>query len=162
MSSILKYTCFFLAFLMLLGVFASCKPAFVNSDTTDEESAQESVSPSPETSPETSEESTDEPSVNLPDPPEVPTTRPAQEVKVISMNLDANEATAGSRVRLMAPLLLSFDPDSIGVQEARGGWINLLKKNFLTKGYSRVGVDAGGGKDASNGYFATYILYKED
>ena len=162
MSSILKYTCFFLAFLMLLGVFASCKPAFVNSDTTDEESAQESVSPSPETSPEMSEESTDEPSVNLPDPPEVPTTRPAQEVKVISMNLDANEATAGSRVRLMAPLLLSFDPDSIGVQEARGGWINLLKKNFLTKGYSRVGVDAGGGKDASNGYFATYILYKED
>ncbi len=41
-------------------------------------------------------------------------------------------------------------------------WINLLKRHFLAKGYARVGLDAGGGKDAANGYFATYILYKED
>ena len=166
MAAKLKFACIFLVLLMLLGVFASCKPAIVSpdteSDTTCEGSSQGTESLPPETQPETSGPSTDEPSANLPDPPEVPTTRPAQEVKVISMNLDANEATAGSRVRLMAPLLLSFDPDSIGVQEARGGWINLLKRHFLAKGYARVGLDAGGGQDAANGYFATYILYKED
>jgi cytoskeletal protein RodZ len=95
-------------------------------------------------------------------PPVDATVRPAQEVKVISMNLDANETTAGSRARRMAPLLLSFDPDSIGVQECRGGWGGLLKKHFISKGYARVGVDAGGNVEPTGGYFATYILYKED
>ncbi len=95
-------------------------------------------------------------------PPVDATVRPAQEVKVISMNLDANETTAGSRVRRMAPLLLSFDPDSIGVQECRGSWGGLLKKHFISEGYARVGVDAGGNVEPTGGYFATYILYKED
>ena len=166
MSSMLRYLCAALALLMMLGAFAACQPAGGPADTTTDGSSDESASITPETNPETVPESgavTDgETSAEAPDQPQAPATRPAQEVKVISMNLDANETTAGSRVRIMAPLLLSFDPDSIGVQEARGSWINLLKRHFLAKGYARVGLDAGGGKDAANGYFATYILYKED
>lgn len=166
MSSMLKYLCAALVLLMMLGAFAACQPAGGPADTTADGSPDESAATTPETDPETVPESgavTDgETSAQVPDQPQTPATRPAQEVKVISMNLDANESTAGSRVRIMAPLLLSFDPDSIGVQEARGSWINLLKRHFLAKGYARVGLDAGGGKDAANGYFATYILYKED
>ena len=117
-----------------------------------------------ETSPEgnTDVATTEAPTEGNDDPTISATTRPAQEVKVISMNLDANETTAASRVRRMAPLLLSFEPDSIGVQECRGGWVNLLKKHFISEGYARVGVDAGGNVDSTGGYFATYILYKED
>lgn len=168
MSSMLKFLCALLALLMLAGTFAACNPAGETADTTVNDSSEPTDTPSAphETSSDTSGEATEAPTESPTegeDPtPQPQTTRPAQEVKVISMNLDANETTAGSRVRLMAPLLLSFDPDSIGVQEARGGWINLLKRNFLSKGYARVGVDAGGGQDAANGYFATYILYKED
>lgn len=166
MSSMLRYLCAALALLMMLGALAACKPSGGPADTTADGSPDESAATTPETNPETVPESgsvTDgETSAQASDQPQAPATRPAQEVRVISMNLDANEATAGSRVRLMAPLLLSFDPDSIGVQEARGSWINLLKRHFLAKGYTRVGVDAGGGQDAANGYFATYILYKED
>lgn len=166
MSSMLRYLCAALALLMMLGAFVACQPAGGPADTTADGSSADSASTTPEEAPETLPGSgavTDgETSAQVPDQPQAPATRPAQEVRVISMNLDANESTAGSRVRLMAPLLLSFDPDSIGVQEARGGWINLLKRHFLAKGYARVGLDAGGGKDAANGYFATYILYKED
>ena len=166
MSSMLRYLCAALALLMMLGALAACKPSGGPAGTTADGSSDESAATTPETNPESVPESgavTDgETSAEAPDQPQAPAARPAQEVRVISMNLDANEATAGSRVRLMAPLLLSFDPDSIGVQEARGSWINLLKRHFLAKGYARVGLDAGGGQDAANGYFATYILYKED
>ena len=169
MHSILKFLSLSLAVLMIFGCTVACTPSEGDTDPTIGESSEETLASSDtsntasnegssavseqEPSSETAPEEPDEPSVK---------TRPAQEVKVISMNLDANEATASSRVKIMAPLLLSFDPDSIGVQECRGGWISLLKRNFLAKGYARVGVDAGGGQDASNGYFATYILYKED
>ena len=156
MSSVLKFFCSLLAALLLVGSFAACNSGGEITDTTVNDSDDHMTTPSPL-----------DPSTDVPTADEDPTlhpstTRPAQEVRVISMNLDANETTASSRVRLMAPLLLSFDPDSIGVQEARGGWINLLKRHFLSKGYARVGVDAGGGQDAANGFFATYILYKED
>lgn len=172
MTSMRKYLCALLALCLLVGSFAACNPSGDHNDTTASDSPEQtapSTAPdetTPDTNTDTSEETTEAPTETPTDgedpAPEPSATRPAQEVKVISMNLDANEATAGSRVRIMAPLLLSFDPDSIGVQEARGGWINLLKRNFLAKGYARVGVDAGGGQDAANGYFATYILYKED
>lgn len=151
MSSMLKFFCTLLALLLLAGTFAACTPAGDPTDTTVNDSSEPTDTPaSPsETAPDTSGSATETPTETPTDgedpTPQPQTTRPAQEVKVISMNLDANETTAGSRVRLMAPLLLSFDPDSIGVQEARGGWINLLKRNFLAKGYARVGVDAGEG-----------------
>ena len=99
-----------------------------------------------------------------PDPDPTPEGyRPAQEVKVISMNLDANADTATERAKRMLPMLLEFEPDSIGVQEARGPWISMLK-HFLTKDgtYARIGVDAGGQPDATQGYFATYIFYRAD
>ena len=112
MSSMLRYLCAALALLMMLGGFAACQPAGGPADTTADGSSDESAATNPETNPETVPESgavTDgETSAQAPDQPQAPATRPAQEVKVISMNLDANEATAGSRVRLMAPLLLSF------------------------------------------------------
>ena len=160
----LKFLCALLAILMLAGSFAACTPSGDNTDATVNDSDEPTDTPTlPNvTDPDTNEDATEDTTDGDEPAPGPPTVRPAQEVKVISMNLDANESTAGTRVRLMAPLLLSFDPDSIGVQEARGGWINLLKRNFLAKGYARVGVDAGGGQDAANGYFATYILYKED
>ncbi len=164
MYSMLKYLSAALALLMILGAFSACKATGGNTDASGADSLPQNgtSAPSDGSTPEASGEASDTMSPQFPDPPVIPTTRPAQEVKVISMNLDANEATATARVRLMAPLLLSFDPDSIGVQEARGDWINLIKRHFLAEGYARVGVDAGGGKDAENGYFATYILYKED
>ncbi len=173
MRSMLKILCLSLAVLMIFGCTIACTPSTGDTDTTIGETFEDTPASSDtsdditETSAESDQESSSETSPVEPDEPDEPDepavkTRPAQEVKVLSMNLDANEATASARVKLMAPLLLSFDPDSIGVQECRGGWISLLKRNFLSKGYARVGVDAGGGLDAANGFFATYILYKED
>ncbi len=88
--------------------------------------------------------------------------RPAEEVKVISFNLDANESTLGERSERLLPLILTFEPDSIGVQEARGSWNNKLNRGLVAKGYTRVGVDAGGNSNGSSAYFATYIFYKTD
>ncbi len=167
-----------LAVLMLLSALAACTPADDPTDTTAHEQTTEPGNAS-ESTDEVTEQPSETPTEAEPAPPtdtpaaseeettpEAPpvdaTVRPAQEVKVISMNLDANETTAGSRVRRMAPLLLSFDPDSIGVQECRGSWGGLLKKHFISQGYARVGVDAGGNVEPTAGYFATYILYKED
>ncbi len=88
--------------------------------------------------------------------------RPAEEVKVVSFNLDANESTSNERSQRLLPLILSYEPDSIGVQEARGNWVRLLNQGLVAKGYTRVGVDAGGNANATFGYFATYIFYRSD
>ncbi len=88
--------------------------------------------------------------------------RPAEEVRVVSFNLDANEATIGERSERLMPLILSFEPDSIGVQEARGSWVSRLNRHLVKGGYTRVGVDAGGNENATGGYFATYIFYRTD
>ncbi len=85
-----------------------------------------------------------------------------EEIRVISMNLDANENTIRSRAELMMPVLLSYVPDSIGVQEARGSWVSMLNRYLVNEGYTRVGVDAGGYPDATQHYFATYIFYRTD
>ncbi len=88
--------------------------------------------------------------------------RPAEEVKVVSFNLDANEATIAERAPRLLSLIRSFEPDSIGVQEARGSWVRQLNTELMRKGYTRVGVDAGGNPNASGGYFATYIFFRTD
>ncbi len=88
--------------------------------------------------------------------------RPAEEVKVVSFNLDANEQTIGERSERLLPLILSFEPDSIGVQEARGSWNNKLNRGIVAEGYGRVGVDAGGNPNGSAAHFATYIFYRKD
>ncbi len=88
--------------------------------------------------------------------------RPAEDVRVVSFNLDANEATINQRAKPLINLILSFSPDSIGVQEARGAWVSRLKRHLVSEGYTRVGVDAGGSPDAVGGHFATYIFYRSD
>lgn len=169
MSTLRKHLCVLLSLLMLTGALVACAPTEAEpGDSTDTQGTNEATTTAEvtvsgsTTAPDTTAEETRDPEETTEDSSQPSTSRPSQELKIMSMNLDANESTAATRVRIMAPLLLSFDPDSIGLQEARGGWINLLKKHFLANGYARVGVDAGGGKDATNGYFATYILYKEE
>ncbi len=88
--------------------------------------------------------------------------RPAAEIKVVSFNLDANEATLAERAERLLPLILSFEPDSIGVQEARGSWNRKLNDGLVRQGYVRVGVDAGGNANGSDAYFATYIFFRKD
>lgn len=85
---------------------------------------------------------------------------PGGEVKIISINLDANEATISKRHSDLTSLIKSYDPDSIGVQECRGGWHSKLKKGLEDK-YTKVGVAADGQKE-SNTNFGTYIFYKTE
>ncbi len=163
-----KFLSVVLSLVMISCVFFACAPSGGDIDTTvadtqGQDTPAETLPEKEEPTVPPAEETSDEEITDETPPPEPdPATRPAQEVKVLSMNLDANESTASSRAKLMAPLLMSFDADSIGVQECRGSWISLLKRHFLTEGYARVGVDAGGSADATGIYFATYILYKED
>ncbi len=96
------------------------------------------------------------------EPPADEQQRPAEEVKVVSFNLDANEATISTRSKQLLPLIKSFEPDSIGVQEARGSWISPLNRYLVRDGYTRVGVDAGGNENGSAAYFATFIFYRTD
>ncbi len=114
----------------------------------------------PDTQPETVAPET-QPETEAPETtPEVG--RPAEDVKVVSFNLDANESTIAERSARLLPLILSFEPDSIGVQEARGSWNRKLNDGLVREGYTRVGVDAGGNPNGSDAYFATYIFYRKD
>ncbi len=160
-----------LALLMILSAFAACTAATPTDDTQSDTSAP-IVAPTEDntdngtadpTTPSETAPVTD-PETNAPVVDQTPAGhRPAQEVKIISMNLDANAATATERAKRMLPMLLEFEADSIGVQEARGPWITMLKY-YLTKDgtYARVGVDAAGNPDATQGHFATYIFYRAD
>lgn len=85
---------------------------------------------------------------------------PKQKVKIMSMNIDANESTMQQRAGGLISVLKSHDPDSIGVQECRGGW-NMTLYDGLRDKYARVGI-AADGQDESSSSFATYIFYKKD
>ncbi len=142
---------------------ADTAPATTPETETVAETETESI---PETSPDTDAPETTPESETLPET-EAPETlpegsRPAEDVKVVSFNLDANEATIGERSERLLPLILSFEPDSIGVQEARGSWNRKLNDGLVRQGYIRVGVDAGGNPNGSDAYFATYIFYRKD
>ncbi len=100
---------------------------------------------------------TDTPSETTPE-----ANRPSEDVKVMSFNLSAVEATVTSRAEGLIGLILERDPDSVGLQEARGSWVAMLKRHLGRNGYTRVGVDAGGNAEATGAYFATYIYYKTD
>lgn len=80
-------------------------------------------------------------------------------LRIMSINLDANEATIAKRQGNLIALLKSYDPDSIGVQECRGGWHARLKRGL--DGYTKVGVAADGLKESATS-FGTYIFYKTE
>lgn len=80
-------------------------------------------------------------------------------VRVVSYNIDANLDTLKSRAKGLCSILLSLDADSIGVQEARPGWVRQFDK--LLTGYDYIGVSADGEKP-NEWTFGTYIYYKKD
>lgn len=85
--------------------------------------------------------------------------RAGGKVRVISYNLDADLSTASKRSKGMSSILLSYDPDSIGVQEARPVWVAKFKKQL--EGYDYIGVSADGERPTDT-TFGTYIYYKKD
>ena len=68
-----------------------------------------------------------------------PIMRPAQEIKIVDFNLLAEEETVATRKTEMISTMLSYDADSIGVQEARGSWVSALRVGLGSK-YGRVGI----------------------
>ncbi len=170
MNRMRKTAAVLLALLMLAGAATACQNG---GDTTDTTAADTTAAPTEETLSTPTEAPTEAPTdpvtdvgaETAPPDPEDPTLegyRPAEEVKVVSFNLDANATTAGERAKRLIPLILSFDADSIGVQEARTPWGALLRRYLQTEGYARVGVDANGSDTNDSGVFATYIFYKKD
>ncbi len=142
--------------LATVGCSGNSSHSFESGTESMTESVTESISES------SSEPKTDSETESETMPPEEKAERPAEEVKVVSFNLDANEATISQRSRLLLPLIKSFEPDSIGVQEARGSWISQLNRLLVRDGYTRVGVDAGGNENGSPAYFATFIFFRTD
>ena len=85
---------------------------------------------------------------------------PAETVRVISCNLDADQTNFSTRAAGLSEVLMAYDPDSIGVQESRGAWPAKLAELWGDT-YARVGI-AGDGKEESGVQFATYVYYKKD
>lgn len=88
-----------------------------------------------------------------------------QKVSVMSYNLDADMSTYKKRSAGMLSIMQSYAPNSIGVQEARPGWMNFLIKNLT--GYSFIGVNANGKTPGDKGYnsddaLSTYIFYNSE
>ncbi len=172
MNRITRIAALLLALLMLPGTVTACQNPGDSTDTTGSAPTTTSLAENTTASPETAtptetptEEPTDPESDTSASDPVDPTPegyRPAGEVKVISFNLDANAATTPERAKRLIPLILEFDADSIGVQEARSPWGALLKRNLQSEGYERVGADANGSEATDSTVFATYIFYKKD
>ena len=101
----------------------------------------------------------------LPNPPQdddppVVEMLPAQEVKVLDQNvLNGNASAVAQRAPAMIEYFLSYDADSIGLQEAGSAWADALDEGLKDK-YARVGVECGSGAD--KGSFATYVYYRKD
>ena len=101
----------------------------------------------------------DPPSSTDPDEPTVEML-PSQEVKIVGINLlNGNATSVNSRAPAMVDLILSYTPDSIGVQECGAVWGTTLETE-LGDQYARVGVDCLGNQNAVS--FATYIYYLKD
>lgn len=80
-------------------------------------------------------------------------------VRVVSYNVDANLNTLKARSKGLCSILLSLDADSIGVQEARPGWVKQFDRQLT--GYDHIGVSADGERPSEH-TFGTYIYYKKD
>ena len=90
-----------------------------------------------------------------------PIMRPAQEVKVVDFNVLNGDETVAERAEELIPLLLSYEPDSIGLQEVSGNWINALRTG-LGSNYGRVGIDSNGPDAAIGTSLSNYIYYRKD
>lgn len=89
---------------------------------------------------------------------------PAQDIRVLGINLLVADLSDSSRNlhgrdKIMPDLLLSFDADSIGVQETYG-WVDTLDGALV--GYKRAGFSGYGAIEPYTAYPANYIYYKED
>ncbi len=169
MNRMTRIATLLLSLLMLAGTATACQTTGTSddtaaADTTTASSEDTTAAPAPDTLP-TTDAVTDAASETTAPAPVDPTParyRPAEEVKVVSFNLDANASTASERAKRLIPLILGYNADSIGVQEARSPWGGLLRRYLQTEGYGRVGVDANGQDGHDSPVFATYILYKKD
>ncbi|MBE6617648.1 MAG: hypothetical protein E7627_06905 [Ruminococcaceae bacterium] len=97
------------------------------------------------------------------EPPEI-RILPGQDVSVLSMNLltcvpDDVTRSLDGRDAVMPGLLLSYDVDSIGVQESYG-WVEILDEKLV--GYGRTGYCANGSTESYPWCAGNYIYYKED
>lgn len=100
---------------------------------------------------------------NKTDTPEVKML-PAEDVKVISINLLVGDTSTSplklnGRDEIMTPLLLSYDADSIGVQES-AGWVVPLDNQL--EGYGRAGFTVQGVREPRSYHSGNYIYYKKD
>jgi len=89
---------------------------------------------------------------------------PGQDVKVISINLLVGDLSTptfklNGRDEIMTPLLLSYDADSIGVQESVG-WVIPLDNQL--EGYGRAGFTVQGVREPRSSHSGNYIYYKKD
>ncbi len=90
------------------------------------------------------------------------TMMPEQDVRIISINLAYNNENMEARGEIMMPLLLSYEPDSIGTQE-NGGYTDWLKF-FAEKlpNYGRVGLVSTGDPDTTQHQSGNHIFYNAD
>jgi len=84
---------------------------------------------------------------------------PEQEVRIVDINIDGNTATAQERSNGLISTILSYEPDSIGVQESRDNW-NTILANALGNTYGREGT-AADGQINSRTALSSYIYYNK-
>lgn len=96
-------------------------------------------------------------------PPQIePIMRPAQDVRVISINVGYDIQNMTARGKAMVPLLLSYAPDSIGTQECGGytDWVDFFRDGLV--GYERVGHLSNGAIETDEHYSGNYIYYNAE
>ncbi|MBE7064974.1 MAG: hypothetical protein E7384_04065 [Ruminococcaceae bacterium] len=106
------------------------------------------------------------PTIDVPPTPTGPTPTPnisgvlpEQEVKIVDINIDGNTATAQNRASGLISTIISYEPDSIGVQESRDNW-NTIMTSALSPIYGREGT-AADGQINSRTALSSYIYYNK-
>ncbi len=86
---------------------------------------------------------------------------PPQDLRIISMNLSCEYRDIDKRAEKMIPLLLSYEPDSIGTQEnsGNGPWEPILEEGLPN--YDKVGI-CGDGNESSSTINSNFIYYNTD
>ena len=86
---------------------------------------------------------------------------PAQELRIVSMNLSTELREMDKRGPMMVELLNSYQPDSIGTQENSGysEWVEVLNEGLPN--YKHVGI-CGDGQEDSRTINSNYIYYNAD
>lgn len=80
-----------------------------------------------------------------------------KDLRIISFNLRYNDDKAGSvinRSKIVSAIIKQYSPDSFGVQEATGRWLDILEKNLSDKyAYVATARDNNGYKSERNAVF---------